>query len=119
MHSDAAALVALFQSLDAASRQSLLDYAAFLQSRLPDVVPAEPVTPVLVTPPLDETVIGALKRLRQSYAMLETNKVFHQASALVSAHVMQGRPTDEVIADLEKLFADHYQSYLRDNQLPK
>ena len=55
--------------------------------------------------------MAALKRLRRVYAMLDRGVLLHEASALMSAHVLQGRPAVDVIDELEALFARHYAAY--------
>ena len=44
--------------------------------------------------------------------MLEKSVVLHEASALMGAHVMQGRSANEVIDELETLFRKAYDRYL-------
>ncbi len=103
-------LLASFDRLDEQGRQSLLDYAAFLLQRhaAPASEPGVP-EPELLPRPEGESVVKAIKRLSSSYFMLDRSSIFHQTSALMSEHILQGRPADEVIDDLEQLFAREYQ----------
>ena len=57
-----------------------------------------------------ESVVGAMRRLRRSYPMLDVDALFHRASALMSEHVLQGRPAQSVIDDLEEIFRAHYEA---------
>lgn len=100
-----------------AERETLLAFAEFLAARASGTQPmtAEPA-PVIPEPrpmprPANETVIGAIRRLAQSYDMLDRAALLHEAAALMSAHVLEGRPAPEVIDELEALFARHYQAY--------
>lgn len=57
--------------------------------------------------PAGESVVGAMKRLRRCYPQLDATALLDQASLLMSAHMLQGRPASEVIDELEVLFARH------------
>ena len=105
-------LLTLFRGMSAADRDSLLAFAEFLAARgegeESEDLPAEPV---LIQGPPDESVIAAIKRLSASYPMLDRAALLNEASALMSAHLMQGRPASEVIAELETLFVSHYEAF--------
>lgn len=58
--------------------------------------------------PEQESVIAALKRLSNSYAMLDKKTLLSESANLVSDHLLRGRPAAEVINDLENLFATRY-----------
>jgi hypothetical protein len=106
----------LFEGLDQQGRNSLLDYANFLFSKsqqnstaVDKCIKQKP----LETPrPTEESVLAAIKRLRASYFMVDTDGMINQTSSLVTQFMLQGRPANEVIDDLEQLFNDHYQKYL-------
>lgn len=88
----------------------LLDYTEYLLER------SGPRQRSLQTPeplprPAEESVVAAMKRLRQSYHMLDHSKMLHECSGLMAGHLMQGRPASEVIDELEVLFTRHYQRY--------
>jgi hypothetical protein len=105
--------VRAFRALGAAERDTLLAFAAFLVQRSaamqePHGGPGEP-TPV--PRPSSESVVAAIKRLSLTFAMLDRGPMLNETSALMSAHVLQGRPANEVIDDLEALFARHYRDY--------
>lgn len=103
-------LTALFTALAPQDQQTLLAFAEFLHARHPasDRL-AEPVPPPEPIPrPDQETVVAAIKRLSRSYHMLDKSEVLHQASALMAAHVMQGKDAVEVIDELEVIFERRY-----------
>ena len=102
----------IYQSLSPESKHSLLDYAEYLSQRDgPGVV--EKQLKQEMPRPQDESVVAALKRLNQTYPMIERKLIFHEASSLMTEHIMQGREAIAVIDDLETLFDQHYQQYLQ------
>ena len=58
--------------------------------------------------------IGAIKRLKQTYPMIDSMKVFAVASNLMTEHMVSGRDAEEVINEIEALFEETYQRLLRD-----
>jgi hypothetical protein len=42
--------------------------------------------------PSQESVVAAIKRLSKTYEMLDRGPMLNETSALMSAHVLQGRP---------------------------
>lgn len=109
-------LIQLFEGLDQQGRNSLLDYADFLFNKNQKTAPAQDPQikhePVHQARPTEETVLAAIKRLRVSYFMIDTDGMINQTSNLMTQFMLQGRPANEVIDDLEQLFNDHYQKYL-------
>ena len=107
-------LMSVFDGLDKAAQQSLLDYAEFLQSRATgaDDEPVALQEPNLIPPQEGESVIQALKRLSSSYPMLDKSRLLNDTSVLVTEHTLQGRDRDDVIIELDRIFKQHYQSYL-------
>jgi hypothetical protein len=106
-------LLRVARKLDDAQREQLQLFAEFLASRRRDtvVVAQTPETPSLLPAREGETVVGAIKRLRESYAMLDAKAMLNETAAVMSRHVVGGAPAAEVIAQLEVLFAEHYQRY--------
>ncbi len=102
-------LVGRFRELPARERSSLLDYLDYLYDRTNSVVCAAK-EPLSMERPPDETVIGAMQRLRQTYPMLNTDGIFDRASALMSEHMLYGREANAVIDDLEALFRETFES---------
>ena len=106
-------LLQLYEGLAEGDRATLLAFAEFLAARegpepaggAPRVFPE----PEPIERPAQESVVAAMRRLSATYAMLDRGEVLHQASALMGAHVLQGRPAPEVIDELEALFRREYQ----------
>jgi hypothetical protein len=117
MNVDAKRLMRLFRTLPPEARRSLLDYAEFLATRASAVVPTrERPVPRDIPRPGNESVVKAIRRLRETYFMLEGKALFHEASALMTRHVMQGVPAGEVIDELEVVFRRHYEKGIPDSQ---
>jgi len=112
-------LIAIFDTLSTDSQQSVLDYAEFLSQRdcaIQSSVPDEPdqkQQPVHKPRPENENIINAIKRMRATYFMLNTDELLNSTSALMTQHIVHGRAADEVIDELEALFESHYQKYLQ------
>ncbi|MBK8453467.1 MAG: Crp/Fnr family transcriptional regulator [Thiofilum sp.] len=108
-------LLNLFQSLEDSQQSTLLAFASFLVSRQAPAPDKTLPTPQLLRRPEQESVVKALKRLKASYFMLESDVLLHASSALMTEHIMQGRPAAEVIDELEQLFANTYQQLVLKN----
>lgn len=115
MKRDFNALKALYDTLDDDARNSLFDYAAFLQSRSAPVV-RHPGEPLQIPRQDNETVVGAIKRMKRTYPMIDSMKVFSVASNLMTEHMINGRDAEEVINEIEQLFEQTYQELLKDFQ---
>ena len=110
----------ILQQLDSQQQQSVKDFAGFLlsqQSPQPDTqtLSEEKQEPEIIPRPADENVINAIKRLRKTYFMLNTDDLLNQTSTFMAQFMIQGRAANEVIDDLEALFQQHYQEYLNPN----
>lgn len=106
-----------FASLGEQDRQTLLAFAEFLAGRGDEAMPAdglvaEPAEPKPIPRPEEESVVAAIRRLSESYYMLDRALLLNDTSSLMTAHVVRGRAAVEVIDDLENLFAKHYRIYL-------
>ncbi|MET0116969.1 MAG: Crp/Fnr family transcriptional regulator [Sedimenticola sp.] len=103
-------LLKLFSALDEQARESLVAFAEFLAQREQAVEEtARTVEPLAIPRPEEESVIAAIKRLSETYPMLDRSTLFHETSSLMTSHVMQGREATEVIDELELLFQGKYQ----------
>jgi hypothetical protein len=108
----AEALAQLYRGLDAQAQQSLSDYARFLETTARANRPAPPSEPLSIPRPQKESVVGALKRLRQTYPMLDAGRtLLDQASSLMTQHLVHGRNAVDVIDELEGLFVEHFQRW--------
>ncbi len=103
----------LFRALPERERCSLLDYAEFLQTRA-GVIDAPTVSqiPLDIPRPESESVVKAIKRLMNTYPMLDRDKLLHETSGLMTRHVMHKRPAVEVIDELEQVFRRHFDAQL-------
>ena len=106
-------LLKVFNRLAAPERDMLVAFAEFLDSR-GSASASEPVNlqPVEIPRPEDESVVAAIKRLKNSYHMLESRLLLDEASMLMTQHVMQGREKDTVIDELEVLFRRHFDKFM-------
>jgi hypothetical protein len=104
-------LTAILKTLPAPQQELLLEYAEFLQQKHGIVEDDVIHEPKAIPRPEQENVINAIRRLSDNYFMLDTSKFFHEASSLMTQHIMQGRDPVMVIDDLEELFAREYGKY--------
>ncbi len=110
MTADERRLLRLFRALSESKRSSLLDYGEFLLNReLPDA-PETPSAPLDIPRPPQESVVKAIKRLRETYPMIDRAKILHETSASMTRHLVHGKPAAEIIDELEALFLSHYQA---------
>lgn len=115
-------LTQLFATLSPQDRESVLAFAEFLHERAPkgESVPPEPLpVPEPIPRPDEETVIAAIKRLSQSYHMVDKREVLHQSSALMAAHMLQGKAAIEVIDELEAVFERSYRKLVEHGAKPR
>lgn len=107
-------LLRLFRQLTETDRSAVINFAAFLAERSTNEEHADhedvaKATPQPIPRPEQETVIGAMRRLTASYPMVDKDDLLHEASGLMSAHVMQGKAAVEVIDELEIVFRRHFE----------
>jgi len=105
---------ALMSSLEAEHQQAVIDYATFMVQQY-KIQPAEDTRqePESIARPATESVIAAIKRLKKTYYMLDTDKLLNQTSAMMAKHIMQGQEASTVIDELETTFQTQYQQYLQ------
>jgi len=114
-------LLAYLEKLSANDTATLLRFAAFLAqgatnaSILPTAVSEIPQPKVLARPE-QERVVDAIKRLAESYPMLDKKKLLNQTSGLVAEHVMGGKPARLVIDEMEAAFRRAYEHFLSQQQ---
>lgn len=108
-------LLKLYKSLEQADREALLAFAEFLQQRGKTGVESGVqaiVEPKVIPRPEKESVVAAMRRLSETYHMVDKSLVLDQASALMGAHMLQGEPAEQVIDQLESLFENQYQQLI-------
>ena len=109
-------LTELFRQLTAGDQLTLLAFAEFLASRRTAgavAVSKEPVVipePEAIERPVEESVVGALKRLSKTYHMLDKTEMLGATSDLVASNIMQGTDPVEVIDQLEDIFRSLYEN---------
>ncbi len=120
------ALLQLADALPPADLEALMRFAEFLHSRagapLQGLAPvaSAPPEPVEIPPPAEiprpeeEKVVAAVKRLSQTYFMLDKKKMLGMTSDLVTQHVLHGREATAVIDELERAFAEQYRQLVQD-----
>ncbi len=112
MNSAEKKILAVFRKLPTAERETLQAFAEFLTARpnerIPEIIPE----PQLIPRGEKESVVAGIKRLTASYPMLDDPRLLNETSALMTQHVMQGKDLNEVIDELELLFARFYQELL-------
>lgn len=96
-----ARLVTLFERLDDDGRRTLVEYAEFLVGRS---AVAESAARAEAGPP-GESVLQAVRRLNRSYPGLRRAALLPQVGDLLSQHMVDARAAEEVIAELEALYA--------------
>jgi len=102
-------LRAVLEALTDAEVVSVLDFAQYLRDRRSTA--PKPSTEIVEIPrPEDESVIAAIRRLTQTYPMLDRGTVFNEASSLMTRHVVQGESREDTIDRLEALFQSRYTS---------
>ncbi len=108
-------LLRLLETFSAEQRDTVFAFAEFLAARNPAVNVAISQEPLAIPRPAEESVVKAVKRLRETYPMLNPDKLLHETSGLMMKHVMHGKPAAEVIDELEALFARHYEKHGEDS----
>lgn len=110
-------LLAVFKQLADEERETLLAFGEFLADRAVER-PAEPIPePRHIPRPEKESVVAAIKRLSETYSMLDKPQLLNKASALMTQHVMQGRDVNEVIDEMEALFLRFYEELLNEQDI--
>ena len=104
-------LAVLFDALNDSGREMLLEYAEFLAGR--HARPLSSLEPLDIPRPETETVVAAIKRLVETFPMLERSALFNETSGLMAQHMMYARPAPEVINQLEDLFRQHYAVFVK------
>ncbi len=109
-------LLRSFAALSDVDKQTVLAFVEFLAQRnqageqlgASVVTEPAPATPQAIPRPATESVVAAMRRLSKTYPMLNKDELLHQASGLMSEHILQGKAAASVVDELETLFADAY-----------
>lgn len=93
-------------------QQSVVDFAGFLVDQYKqEAIVKSTLLPEEIDRPAEETVVGAIKRLKKTYYMLDTDTILHQTSALMGQHLLHGQDAKSVIDELQVLFQNQYEEY--------
>lgn len=137
MSAEGERLADLYRRLGPSERASLLAFAEFLLQRSgaatgtgtetgtatdaetrtaggAEAVARVSAEPVPIERPAKESVVAAIKRLRRTYPMLERNAMLNEVYVLMNRHMLEGRPAQEVIDELEQAFERRYREWLAD-----
>ncbi|MFP4559897.1 MAG: hypothetical protein ACLFRB_05020 [Thiohalorhabdus sp.] len=121
-------LLQALERLPAEQQRQLVEYAEFLVGRTGvgeggteepgagvagAAAPEEPESPRPVEKDPEEGPVQAIKRLRQTYPMLERSKLLDETTSIMAKRYLQDKPESEVIEELEETFERHYRRYLR------
>jgi len=112
-------LLQSYRILGDEDKSTLLKFATFLahNSAATDKIQfAQLEEPKQIEARENESVVGALKRLSESYSMLEKSTLLDEAANLMSQHVMQGRAKKDVILELEQLFQTRYEKIKKESE---
>ena len=102
----------LFPQLEVEQQQAVVDYATFLLQRYKiENTRDRDLEPKTIERPQKESVIAAIKRLKKSYYMLDTDMILDETSVLMAQHVMKGREASGVIDELQSIFQRQYEQY--------
>lgn len=102
-------LLNFFRELPVEQQDTLLAFAEFLAGRAAGTKPPVASQPQAIPRPAEEKVVQAIKRLRETYPMLDHGKMLHEVSLHMTQHVMHGRAAKDVIDELELVFRAHYE----------
>jgi hypothetical protein len=69
--------------------------------------------------PESESVVLAIKRLTQTYPMLDPSSLFTETSGLMSESILGGKPANVIIDKLETLFLGRYEALQAEIQSKK
>ena len=108
-------LTKIFAALSDQDKAALLAFAEFLKTRAAETKPeadGPPPEPRSIPRPREESVVGAIKRLSETYYMLDRSTLLNETSSLMTSHVMQGREAAKVIDDLETMFARQFEEFI-------
>lgn len=111
-------ILAALERLPEDQQRQLVDYAEFLVGRTgaegsgEPPAAAEPQPPQPVEKPEDEGPVQAIKRLRETYPMLDPRHLLDETTQVMTKRYFHGKPEDEVIQEIEEVFEHHYRRYL-------
>ena len=115
MNKEEKQLIRNYNALSEHDQKMLLDFSTFLLSRSePNNNPEKPELPVRISRPKEESVVAAIKRLSNTFPMINKSGVLDQAAQMMTEHMLNGKDAQLVINELEVLFSEQYEKYCAD-----
>lgn len=108
------AILESFRLLPAEQQQALADYAEWLAARYGQADEAVSRQPLDIPRPAEESVVKAIRRLSNTYPMLDTSEMLTRTSSFMTRHVMQGQDSAEIIDEMEEYFRECYEEQIGD-----
>ena len=111
------ALLASYQRLPREQQQALVDYAEWLTTRYAAVsenLATTPEKPLDIPRPDEESVVKAIRRLSNTYPMLDTSEMLTKTSSFMTRHVMEGQDSGAIIDEMEDYFRECYEKQAGD-----
>jgi hypothetical protein len=108
-------LLKYYQQLPSDQQSALSDYAEWLVSRhgqIEEVIVA--TEPLDIPRPSEESVVKAIRRLSDTYPMLDTSEMLTKTSSFMTRHVMEGLDSAGVIDEMEDYFRECYEKQFGD-----
>ena len=103
----------LMSQLGNEHQQAVIDYAAFLVHQYKTKTPVKAgLKPKDIIRPERESVIAAIKRLKKTFYMLDTDLLLDETSSMMGQHMLRGREAPIVINELQSMFQAKYEEYL-------
>lgn len=100
-------LTSIFEDLPEKDQNTLFEFAEFLKSRAPQAL-SKITEPLGIARPEKESVVAAIKRLKKNYPMIKQKELLNETSEHMMQHMMHGKPSSDVIDELELLFETKY-----------
>ena len=100
-------LLEVWRKLSENDQDALQQFAEFLLQRNGSIQEVAP-EPLDIERPSDESVMAAIKRLSETYPMINKDNMLNETSSLVAQHVIHGKDAVPVIDELEIVFRRHY-----------
>ncbi len=99
--------------LDGKHQQAVVDYPTFLVQQYKIQTPVEAgLKPKVIARSEQETVIGAIKRLKKTHYISDSDTLLDETSSLMGHHILRGREASAVINELQSIFQVKYEKYL-------
>ena len=111
-------LLKIYSGLPAEQANTLFEFALFLATKTHTEPPkTKPVVsePLGIPRPDKESIIGAIKRLKKNYPMLDSDKLMNDTQNILTQHLLKGKALLECVEEVEQIFLSHYEKWLIDH----